>query len=218
MAQMAGGDGATVDGQEAAGAASEPMTRRERKRFERMQWILDVTAAQLTHRGYHHMSLEDVASELDLTKASIYHYFDSKEALVLTVLEACATDVNRQLWDAAKSDESASDRLQRMIEIQIRSVVWNYPEAARLFTSSDDWPDEIGVRVRKWRQEHDDAFKVVFREGIASGEFDVLDGRVARFALHGAMHGASNWIEDGDLDERLLDTVVQQFLRFVIAR
>jgi AcrR family transcriptional regulator len=71
------------------------VNRWERKRRERIDSILAVTARELTERGYHHMSLEDVASALDLTKASLYHYFDSKEETFRVLLDMNREDILR---------------------------------------------------------------------------------------------------------------------------
>src|SRR5471030_724368 len=44
------------------------------------------TAAQIFHdRGYDATSVSDVAKALGITKAGLYHYFESKEALLLEI-------------------------------------------------------------------------------------------------------------------------------------
>jgi AcrR family transcriptional regulator len=191
------------------------VNRWERKRRERIDSILAVTARELTERGYHHMSLEDVASALDLTKASLYHYFDSKEDLVFNVLQVCANDVIDNLREAAVSEGSPTERLREMIKAQVRTLVREYPEFVTLFLRMNHWPEDIAKQVLEWREEHDALFRDVLHDGIAAGEFDVVDERIARYALHGAMNNTPTWIPPRHLNAELLDAVAAQFLYLV---
>lgn len=52
--------------------------------------ILDVTERLIRTKGYDEMSIQDLQDELDVSRGAIYHYFDSKEALLTAVVERMA--------------------------------------------------------------------------------------------------------------------------------
>ena len=180
------------------------VSRVARRRDRKVQDILTAAADVLAERGFHGMSLDEIADRLDLTKATLYHYFPSKEALVSACLEAIATRSNERLASvAAESVGTAAERLQRLIVTQLVIIVRDQPQMARMFLQPMDWPETYRQRTKALRREHDMIFRSVVREGIASGEFDV-DETIAMHNLHGAMNYVPVWFRPKrkkDVDE-----------------
>ena len=52
--------------------------------------ILDSAQRLIQTRSFHGFSFQDIADEVGIRKASLYHYFDSKDAIALAVLERAA--------------------------------------------------------------------------------------------------------------------------------
>jgi AcrR family transcriptional regulator len=165
-----------------------------RRRSRKVQDILTATADVLAQRGYHQTNLDEIAERLDLTKASLYHYFPSKDELVTACLEWVGQLVNDRLMEAAQNREgTASERLTALIRVQLDSIVREHPQMARLFLQPLDWPESYRERSKELRKQHDEAFRTVIREGIASGEFVVEDEATAVHCLHGAMNYVPVW-------------------------
>ena len=64
-----------------------PRNRRPRDREEKSAEIVAAAAALFIDVGYEHTSLTSVASAAGVTTNTIYWYFDSKEALLVAVLD-----------------------------------------------------------------------------------------------------------------------------------
>ena len=60
-------------------------TRISRRRSRRRAEVLTVAARQFAEFGYTETSLDSIAEELGLTKASLYHYVESKEGLLCRI-------------------------------------------------------------------------------------------------------------------------------------
>ena len=175
-------------------ADEEGPGRVERRRNRKVLDILTATADVLAERGFHQTNLEEIAERLDLTKASLYHYFPSKDELVTACLEWVGQLVNDRLMEAAQNREgTASERLTVLIRVQLDSIVREHPQMARLFLQPLDWPESYRERSKELRKQHDEAFRTVIREGIASGEFVVEDETTAVHCLHGAMNYVPVW-------------------------
>ena len=165
-----------------------------RRRSRKVQDILTATADVLAERGYHQTNLDEIAERLDLTKASLYHYFPSKDELVTACLEWVGQLVNERLMAAAEDRSgTASERLTTLIRVQLESIVREHPQMAQLFLQPLDWPEGYRERTKELRKQHDDAFRTVIRDGIASGEFVVEDEATAVHCLHGAMNYVPVW-------------------------
>ncbi|GAA2536089.1 MULTISPECIES: TetR/AcrR family transcriptional regulator [Pseudonocardia] len=178
----------------AVGSAEQPTGGRvARRRDRKVQDILAAAAVVLAERGYHGLSLDEIAERLDLTKASLYHYFPSKEELVSSCLEQLGSSLNGELRDLVVAHPgTATEQLTLLITRQLELIVRTRPEMARLFLQPLDWPETYRRRTRRLREGHDAIFRAVVRRGIADGEFDV-DEDVAMHNLYGAMNYVPVW-------------------------
>ena len=63
-----------------------PVGRREEKKAQTRQRLLDAAAIVFARKGFAATSLDEVAEEAGLTKGAVYSNFDSKEDLINTLL------------------------------------------------------------------------------------------------------------------------------------
>jgi len=177
-----------------AGFSSPRIVRKHNKRRES---ILKAAAGVFGEMGYHRTSLEDIAEHLDLTRASLYHYFPSKDALLSACLEFGASEAISRLAEvAAESGElTPTDRLRRLIQAQLTIITSDAPELSRLFLSAMDWPEMFREQARGLRDQHDSFFRAAIEDGVKSGDFTCPDPNAARHCLHGAMNYAPVWLK-----------------------
>lgn len=193
-------------------AAASP--RVARKHNQRRELILRAAAVVFADLGYHGASLEDIAERLDLTRASLYHYFPSKDALLWNCLEFGADQAISRLEEtsAANSDKLATLRLQALIEAQLDTICRRDPELSRLFLAPMDWPESIRGEVKRLRDRHDRCFRLVIEQGLASGEFTTPNPVVARHCMHGAMNYAPIWLRGSDSSFRAQSQAIAESL------
>jgi AcrR family transcriptional regulator len=82
--------------------------RKKREKEERRNLILDVAKELILDRGVPAISMQDIADEAELSKATIYLYFQSKEAILSEILE---TSVDAFIQYTEARLESAADGL-----------------------------------------------------------------------------------------------------------
>jgi AcrR family transcriptional regulator len=193
---------------------SPPLGRVARKRQRRVNEILRVAAQVLSEKGYYNTSLEEIAERLDLAKASLYHYFDSKEALLTAALGSVAEEAIRRLTAIAAEPGPAPDRLRRLIIEQLQIITVEYPELSRLFLAHLEWPGVVRERIADWHARHDAIFRAVIAEGVKSGELADIDISVVRHNLTGALNFVPFWFKpegrlpDREAFERVADSVL----------
>jgi AcrR family transcriptional regulator len=170
-----------------------PPSRRERRRERRIREVLNATARILRERGYRNLTLEEVAEELDVAKATLYHYFDSKESLVYECLRDCHAASQDALLSVADGEGTPRERLRGLIQRQLNTLLFDESDRAPLFVYPLDVPREIRRAIDEWRSEHDEVFRRVIAEGIEAGEWSAADARIARLCLHGALNGVREW-------------------------
>lgn len=179
--------------------SSRVARRRDRRKAE----IVKTATRILTESGYQGMSLEDVAEQTDIAKATLYHYFSSKDALVAAALETLTEEVLQRLGarEDAIGETGAREHLAALIDEQIRILTETAPEVAAVFSWPRGWPEVFDEPMKDMRRRHDAVFRRVVEQGVAGGEFTCPDVNVALQCLHGVLNQSSVWIGPGMHDD-----------------
>ena len=74
--------------------------RSEEQRTQRRRMILDTTAAMLAEMPVAHVSLNELSRRVGLAKSNVLRYFESREAVLLELLDAASQEWLEQLHDA----------------------------------------------------------------------------------------------------------------------
>jgi AcrR family transcriptional regulator len=171
------------------------------------QDILRAAARVLQRNGYEATTMKDIAAEVNLTAASLYHHFDNKDTLLLAVLEAGIEQIIGEIEPIAHSNRSSADKLRRMIAAHLIGLTENTAVGAAMVfeikslvndkvpSNNGSHPDITTVIERREafvtrRDQFEDLFRFVVREGMERGEFRPVD--VPIFVK--TMLGAHNWV------------------------
>lgn len=144
-------------------------TRTERKRAERTALIARTAARLFAERGYEDTNLEDIAGELGLRGPSLYHYYRSKEALLLACLNNASEQVLFRLNAIAAMSEEPEAILRRLLREQVLIEVRDYPEFVPLFFGEHRSTPAVRLEVLRLRRLH----AAVFEEAVALAVRDI---------------------------------------------
>jgi AcrR family transcriptional regulator len=203
-----------------SGASARPSSRVARRRDRRKAEIVRTATELLAQHGYQGMSLEDVAEQTDIAKATLYHYFSGKDELVAAVIEALTVEVNRRLEDGLDEvrDRSHLEQIRTLIREQVRILTDTAPEVATVFSWPKAWPESLQEVIKESRRRHDAIFRQVVEAGLAAGEFDCPNPDVALQCLHGVLNQSSLWLrpslrpeEKAELWDAVVDTASRMF-------
>jgi TetR/AcrR family transcriptional repressor of nem operon len=79
--------------------------------------ILDVAERLITTKGYEQMAIQDIVDELQIAKGTVYHYFDSKLALLEALVERMGDQVEQLVLPIIHDPNlSALDKLLRYLD------------------------------------------------------------------------------------------------------
>ncbi|MBR9757568.1 MAG: TetR/AcrR family transcriptional regulator [Algicola sp.] len=117
--------------------------------------VLECSVSNFTKFGSKRFTMDELASELGISKKTIYKYFDSKEALVVASVQYLIDDYNQTLEAMLRGQddpiariiimyEKAFERLKYFKPSFIFGLRKYYPAANKVF---DDFRDDF-VRVR----------------------------------------------------------------------
>lgn len=84
--------------------------RSEEQRAQRRQAILDTTASMLTEMPVAQVSLNELSRRVGLAKSNVLRYFESREAVLLELLDVATQEWLERLADALATDLPADAR------------------------------------------------------------------------------------------------------------
>ena len=166
----------------------------------RRRQIEDVASELFSSRGYAATSMRDIAGALDLRGASLYAHIPSKEAVLAAIVEEAAEAFHDAVRPVAEGPGTATERLRRMVAAHVR-VVTGGRERAKVFLF--EWTflgEERRAAVTRSRSAYQAYFERVIAEGVAAGELDTPDPRLAAVFILSAMNAMAYWYRpDGAL-------------------
>jgi TetR/AcrR family transcriptional regulator, cholesterol catabolism regulator len=199
--------------------------------------ILWAAAEVLRHNGYDATTMKDIAAQVNLTAASLYHHFKNKDFLLLNVFELGLELTIAKLEPIAQSDLSYTEKLEQMISSHIMSVTGNTAVGAAMVfeirtllnvttsgKNNDDGSEQEFIDRRNHFFDRRDYFESLFRNtikaGIAEGEFRQVDHAIVAKAMLGAHNWVGIWYKDGGrlTGKAVADVMVDTFLMSLKAK
>ena len=166
----------------------------------RRRQIEDVASGLFSSRGYAATSMRDIARALDLQGGSLYSHIPSKEAVLAAIVEEAAEEFHAAVRPVAEGPGPAVQRLREMIAAHVR-VVTGARERAKVFLF--EWTflgEDRREAVRRSRGAYQGYFERVVAEGVAAGELETADPRLAAVFILSAMNAMAYWYRpDGPL-------------------
>jgi AcrR family transcriptional regulator len=161
--------------------------------------ILRAAAGLFAARGYDGTSLNDIAAQVGLTKAGLYHYFASKheifDRIILQLLAEMQAEVSAAVAAAAAAGPEArlaafmrghADFLARHLA-EFRTLFGGRGGAAAPYT-----PDEIAAR-----RAYEAGLVAILEDGRQSGAFAFADAGEQARAILGMLNWMSRWWRPG---------------------
>jgi AcrR family transcriptional regulator len=155
-----------------------------------LEHLLNAAAELFLERGYANTRMEDIAASMQMSRSSLYYYYENKEQVLLALTESdlqVATDTLERLLD--NTSISSADKLRGWIEGNIREKLAGGARFRLVDRIQDDLPIEYRQIFRKRRRKILDLVTAVIEGGVRAGEFRVTDPKITAFAVI----GMSNW-------------------------
>ncbi|MGW4480299.1 TetR/AcrR family transcriptional regulator [Rhodococcus triatomae] len=165
------------------------------------QVILDSAVRNMTERGYHGTSMRDIARDADITVASIYHHFASKQEILQDIMARALHDAIAMTRGAlVRSSGTPAGQLQSVVRAWILFHTTRQSDAL-VGASEIRSLDPDGRRlVVALRDEQESIFRDVIDRGVEEGAFATpLPRDAARAIINMGQSVCTWWRSDGPL-------------------
>ncbi len=148
-------------------------------------------------RGYHAVSMRELAAAVGVQAASLYNHVPTKQALLVDLLTRNLDDMLVGV-DAALADvEGPRARLEAFVAFHLTFHTARREEALICTTELRSLEPANYARVVALRRAYERRLGDVLAAGAQAGVFSVGDARVATFGVLAMLTGAAAWYRPG---------------------
>jgi len=152
--------------------------------------IMKTAARSFADAGYHGASMSGLARDCGISKALIYHYYDSKEALLFDIIESHLSDLIVSVEEAGAESGDPETRLQHLVTALLDAYRDADAEHKVQINAMSALPDTYQVRLRELERR----LVEIFADAIRELNPDLFDGRPLLKPVTMSLFGMLNWL------------------------
>ena len=182
--------------------------------------ILEAASQIFSEKGYHAASMQDIASAVNLQKASLYHHISGKQEILLELLDQALNILIERIGAVVSQPEPPVDKLHHAMQVYLQSLIDQRDLSAVLLFEHRSLDAELKSRHMPQRDRFESLWRSLIQEGVADGSFESDDPAQVARALLGVMNWTITWYRfDGPLTGReIADQYAEMFLKGLLKR
>jgi len=164
--------------------------------------ILDIAAALFSQRGYNGTPLRDIAAAANMKAGSLYYHFDSKEQLILEVLQIGINNIRESAVKsvaALPAESSSREVLIAAAKGHLEALLEKGDYASTSIRNYRQVPDAIQDVVVKIRNSYEDLWRQWLADAQEKGEIKAeVNLKILRLAILSALNRVLEWYTEGE--------------------
>lgn len=158
---------------------------------KRRDQILEAATKVFTQRGFANARMDDIVAEANLSKGSLYWYFDSKDALIIGILDRVFDWETSHLRDLIDAQVSAQKKLEIIFDASLQDIEKMKPLMPLFleFWTLSVRRKSINQAIKRYYQSFLELIEPVIELGIQCDEFRPVDIKQAAIAIGSMFEG-----------------------------
>jgi TetR/AcrR family transcriptional regulator, cholesterol catabolism regulator len=166
-------------------------------------------------KGYQATSVREIVDAAGYTKGALYHYFDSKEEILLEIHDTFMSYGLERGREIAAGDHTPRQALALVMRELLRQVSLYRPHMSIVLQETRHIDFDRYPQAKAKRDEWEEILVEIVERGIARSEFrKVLSARVLSFGITGTCVWAYHWFRDDG--EMHIDEIADMFVDMVL--
>jgi AcrR family transcriptional regulator len=200
------------------------MKRKAAQQRDRAQYgakrdmILKAAGLVLERNGFTGTTIDAIAKEAGVDRATVYYYFADKGAIFRAAIHDGLAEMISDLEEVAASGDVPEVRLRNSMRVVMRSFERHYPQLYIYLRSSDSASvidEQLNAELIASGRRYEDLVEQVVRDGMKQGVFRTsLPPKVFAKAITGMLNWTSRWFVPGgvldadDVADGMADTIL----------
>lgn len=176
--------------------------------------IVEAAASLFSLQGYHATSMQDIAEETGMRKASLYHHVRKKEDLLFAIHDKLIDGLIESTRPIADADLPADEKIRQLIRAVMHLIAYQHEEVKVFLHEVDSLSGEAWEHIVDKRDSYEEMVRGVLRAGIEDGTLVPLDVHLAARGILAMPNWGYTWYRpDGPISA---DEVADTFSSMVL--
>ncbi len=196
--------------------AASPINRRERKKLETRQKIIKIAMYLFKKQGFDSTTMEQIAEEVDISKATLYNYFPVKESVISEYWQGNVKNLKYHLLKMIQLMPDTSSRIKKTFNTAANELFKSKQDIYKVYLNH--WLSNFNNPSVSKRMESgfEDIFTMIIKLGLQSGDIrkDQPPELLIKHLEFMFLTACINWLSDPKLFplEKTLNHTVQLFI------
>lgn len=144
-------------------------------------------------RGFHGTSMRDLGDELGLLGSSLYSHVESKEQLLIEVVQRGAALFQAVADSATASASPPEEKVAALVRGHVDVITSNQEQSATFLNEARFLPGDGRTAIVILRDRYETTFREVIAEGVASGAFREQNPALASILVLSVLNALTRW-------------------------
>lgn len=181
--------------------------------INRKEQIVDSAALLFKQKGYSSTTMRDLATELGIEAASIYHHIKSKEELLENI---CFDMANKFISNAKEVNDiyfNAEEKLRLAIKLHVSTITDNQNQSAVFLSEWRNLSEPRLTLFKQLRQQYENQFTIILMEGENEDIFEQVDKKFAVLSILSTINFINEWYKpDGKMNAAEIAEKLSNFI------
>ncbi len=159
----------------------------------RKEQILTAAAKLFHSKGFGATTVRDIASEMNMEAASLYHHIKSKEEILEIICFSMAEKFLTTLHDVNDIYFNAEEKLRLAIKNHVEIITNNLHQSTVFLRDWTSLSEPKLSEFKKLRAEYEQGFKTILSDGVNEDVFDDVDKKFAVLSILSSVNWITEW-------------------------
>lgn len=165
------------------------------KRVRRKKEIMHIAAQLFSEKGYHDVTMDEIAERVGVAKGTIYLYFKSKENLYLEILEDRYKAIESLLEKEIAKSDTAPKKLRKVLKIIFGFYRQNLDVLRILSRDETHLIREHYEFTEHWRLRRVKLYEKILEKGLKEHSFRPINIKLAALIIFGLVRSVMFFYE-----------------------
>jgi AcrR family transcriptional regulator len=177
-------------------------SRREREKERQRRDMLDTALDLFSEKGYHNVTMHEIAEKAEFAVGTLYKFFRNKEDLYKALILKKTEAFHEAILAALEERDDEVEKLRHYIEVRCELFRANVPIIRLYFSEaygeSFNLMADLNARIRQRHEEYLDTLAAVFESGMRKNRFKkIADAHALAVAFDGITTAfLFRWLEE----------------------
>ena len=186
----------------------------------RLEEVYKKAAMLFKEKGYLNTSVNEIAAEMNIQKASLYYYINDKETLLFEILNRTMDTMLERVGNLPIQNLEPDKKLEQVIQAHIVNAIRYLNEFSVLLHDTKHLRPDLREIILAKRKQYEKIFLTIVKEGASKSIFQKHDAKMLVYMILGSCNWLYQWfsVEGTKTPEQIARIFSDVFLKGLLPR